>query len=208
MTAQSCVTLGLALTDEARGQAIALFSAVLGESYNVGPPPPSQLIFTATQGAHIVGTLGVDFGNAQKPLPLEAIYEFNYNSFAWKFDRDKTAQFGRWATTIKGIAGPLNYVAASYALWCQKTDGLGEVKEHVGKRLVKLGVELHYTLNAKIALQNIPHQIRPYYRTLPLPRPCTFRLKQMKSAMESVFTQACSESRIVVEASLAKHLWV
>src|SRR3989338_2224676 len=82
------------------GGALEFINAIALSRHNAIPPPPPEILFTATDAGRVVGTIALDFANSERPLPLEQIYSFPTPPFSENSPRTAVAQYGRWMSTV------------------------------------------------------------------------------------------------------------
>lgn len=193
------IEIRLLTTEAERATAVRFIAENAFRWHQCKPPPAPQLLFGAWDGTEIVGTIALDFGDAQTPLPIEQLYEIDYGEFPWLREREKIAQFGRFFVTQPDISVALLYVATTYALACGKLYGLSEAKPHVPKRFAELGIRLQEVKRAQLVEKHIPADGLSYYQSAPQPRLWGVSLHEKAAALRTPVTVAVNDGRISLE---------
>lgn len=166
--------------DEEFQQALKFIRDLAQERERATPPPPPHVLFAAILEGSVVGTVGLEFGSEESPVPLEEIWEFDRSTTPFPFIRQELAQYGRWMARTKNISASLLYCAAVFAKLQGKKTCICEVKPKVAKRLREIGCRLYEIAPAKLLLDKIPESGRPYYESVPRPNPYMIDLNQME----------------------------
>lgn len=188
--------ISLVKTDQERTEALDFINKTAAKLYDCDPPPPPEVIFTAKEGAGIVGTVALELGSGQ-PFPLEIIYEFDYQKTPWPFQRELIAQFGRWMATVRGISKSLMYKVTEHALLNGKIYGLTEVKEPVRLIVQNMGIELRPIPGARLLIEKIIEKERGYYLSLPSPNLFMVSLQQKLDALKTDVMSLLSSGKVV-----------
>jgi len=107
----------------------------------------------------------------------------------------------QWMSTVKGISGPLMYIATMYALRHGKLYAVTELKERIARRAEELGWQVHAVKDARLLLDRIPEVGRGYYVTPPTPRLVMASLKEKEAALRDRTMDAIFEGKIVLDFS-------
>src|SRR3989338_4830532 len=167
-----------ALSEE-QFRAAALFIFQRFFSNFAAAPPPPEIIFAAFQETgEVVGTLAVDLGRAEHPLPFEHVYAYDPAALPFKCLREETAQFGCWGATNLLASPALIFAAVGYALQVGKTYGWGILKPYACERLRAIGVKL-YEVTSALILANVSKEYAPYFLAPPIPEIYMVELPQV-----------------------------
>lgn len=167
--------------------------------YSCEPPPPPQIIFVAYQEHKIIGTMGLNFSQNNKPFYLENHYNFDITKTPFPFEREKIAQYGRWFSIIPNISSSLFYLTTDYAIKKNKIWGLGEMKKTIAERVMKFGVNLFLINDTELIFENIPKEEKQYYLTLPPPSLYMGDLKQIKQALWKIIEPIIQSGEIIFQ---------
>jgi hypothetical protein len=161
-------------------------------------PPSSQILFGAYVRQGIVGAVALDFGDAERLLPFERIYDCSaLPDLAG--DRTRSAQFGKWRSTVPGVAGALIYAATLYALKQDKLQGWFVAKPKAAGRMQSLGILLRRRTRAKLSGANIPPGDRSYYLLPPQPQLYAMSLRQVETALSAAISPLLHDQRIIID---------
>lgn len=189
------VVLSIAHTDKQRKLAAEFIARELKRWYQCLPTPLPETVIIAESGCEIVGSIISYFSEDDAPLPLEAIYEFDYHKLPFPFDRKHVVQFSRWITIAEGVSRFLLHAAIKHALSRGRSYGMGETKPRIADIFASMGITLHH-FPAIIRTQNIPEEIRPYYEIPPKPTPCMLSLDGSRDVLEPEVLQAVAHSKL------------
>jgi hypothetical protein len=167
----------LAGSPQERSRALAFVRRHVRRLYGGIPPPPSQILLFAEQNRRICGTIALDFSDRTGKFPLEAIYCIDYTQTPWPFERKIISQFGKWWTTLPGVAVNLMYAAHGHALAKGKKFGLVEAKPPIVARVEEFGMSLVEVKGAVLQIQGVSSRVEGYYSTLPLPQLYMFDIR-------------------------------
>lgn len=162
------------------------------------PPPPPQVLFGAYRGKEIVGTIALDFGDQDRPLPIERIWSFDADRTPLPFQREAIAQYGRWMAITPAVSSWLLYTATLYALSLGKKYFLAEAKTKIMERICALGFAFRRIENAMALTDRIPEEGRLYYSEDP-PGLYMTRLEEM---MTVAFSKTTSLQSLKFEFSV------
>lgn len=168
--------------------------------FGTTPQLVPEFLFAAQCDDQIVGTISLDFADKARSLPMEDIYDFSRARTPWPLEMEKVAQYSRWLVVQKGISRALLYTAATYALCHNKIYALCEIRDVVADRLRAMGVDLRPISGAKLLLDKVNLEDRPYYLT-EAPHPYMFLFKQMEEALQEKVRAAITDGRIVIKRS-------
>jgi ubiquinone/menaquinone biosynthesis C-methylase UbiE len=198
--------ISLAQDEIEQEEALTFINGVALERHNSAPPPPPQIIIVAKQNSQVVGTISLDFGDNNHPLPLEKIYQFDRCNTPLPFRSGDVAQIGRWMVTIKGASAALLHTATVYALRSEKKYGLFETKESVAVRLRTLGLQLLEIPGAKFNIENVPEVGRPYYATPPPPSLYIACLESAENVLRKIVLPQTSSGEIILDQKFTERL--
>lgn len=101
-----------------RADAIFYLSEHMRKKYGSCPPPETTPpdLFAAFEGSTVVGTLGLQFGTEQKPLPFEQLFIFDSQSAPVRYNREQTVYYSRWNSSRPSIGLALWLAATKYAI--------------------------------------------------------------------------------------------
>lgn len=191
------VFIGLAHSTQERKEALEFVDRKYLEIFDT-TPPPAQILFVATQETKIVGTMGIDFGNEEKLLRLERIYQFNPSVAPFPVIRNLIIEYGRWIVTVPGISGALIYVATVHALskgrvygWCEHTDD-------VHRAAARFSINFHDVPEAKFVLEEVEEKNRIFYADSPPLKFYMMLLSQIKDALEPKIQHVVKRKRIIL----------
>jgi hypothetical protein len=150
-------------------QAEELMRQIALDRHGCLPPKTSPILFGAISEGRVVGTIGIEFGETERPLSLETIYDFDRTGSPWPFARERIVQIGRWFASQRGISVPLMYTANAYALRNGKTNGFAEMKPRIEQIARDLGMDIRQIPGAKLILDRISPDGMRYYTEPPPP---------------------------------------
>lgn len=174
----------LARNPQERRRALAFVRRHVRRLYG-GIPPPSQILLFAEQSHRICGTIALDFADGTERFPLETIYRIDYAQTPWPFERKEIAQFGKWWTTLPGVAVRLMHAAHVHALTEGKKFGLVEAKPPIVARVEEFGMSLVGVKGAVLQIQGVSSRGEGYYATPPFPQLYMFDIFANAAALES-----------------------
>lgn len=190
-----------------RERVLLFLKPIIGERYHCAPLPLPDIILVASRGSEIVGTVAVEFSGGDELFSLEEVYEFDRKKTPLSFERDRMAQFGRWAASVPGISGALLYASAACALGQGKSYGLGEAKERILERFREFGL-LIYFVDAELVPQKAPEASRNYYTIPPQPRLFMVDLKQKEEALRKRTLEEVERGKIIIDPSITRGVWI
>ncbi|HEX4961387.1 MAG TPA: hypothetical protein VF173_11150 [Thermoanaerobaculia bacterium] len=176
------VSIVLAGCARDRRRALAFVRRHVRRTYG-GIPPPSQIVLFAERNRRICGTIALDFADSSGRFPLEAIYSIDHSQTPWPFKREEIAQFGKWWTTLPGVAVRLMHAAHAHALAEGKSCGLVEVKPPIVARVAEFGMVLLEVPGAVLQIHGVSARGEGYYATLPLPQLYMFDIRANAAAL-------------------------
>jgi len=89
------------------------------------PPQTDGDIIAAWRDGEVVGTLVIDFADADTPFPLEELYDFDIaRQYLPFFSRSTTIQGGRWFAKVPNISYALFIAVAEYVHPRYTVDGV------------------------------------------------------------------------------------
>lgn len=172
--------------DEEWSRALAFINEIAFESHRASPPPPPQYIFGAYCGDELVGTIGLDFGEVDRPLPIEAHWEFDRENTPLPFKREAMVEIGRWMASRRGVSTILFYAATIFALSHGRYYCIAEMKSKIAEHATsKLGYIMLPVQGARVLLERIREDGLPYYLDDP-PSLYMLRVEQMHQAVRLV----------------------
>ncbi len=106
------------LNEKERTEAIIYLSEHMREKYGSCPPPETTPpdLFVAFEGDIVIGTLGLQFGTKDKPLPFEQLFTFDPLKAPINYNREQTVYYSRWNSSRPGIGLALWFAATRYAI--------------------------------------------------------------------------------------------
>lgn len=155
------------------------------------PPPPPQFLFGAYRDGKVVGTIGLEFGTEEKPLPLESHWEIERTKTPLPFVEEAMVEIGRWMAERPGVSTALFFAATLFALSRGKQYCLAEMKPKIAEHSTGLGFIMLPVQGAKILIDQISESGRPYYLDNP-PSLYMLRVEQMHQAIRQVTPLLCA----------------
>lgn len=196
------IVISLVTDIQERQRVIAFINKVAFKWHQCFPPPPPPILFVAKQESEIVGTIAFNFGDKNRPLPLERIYGFDYSKTPWPFVREKITQYGRLTAIIPDVAMVISYVTTVYALARGKLYGLAELKDRVAEHQRKIGVKLYLVPGAKLNIDEISEGEKNYYLTSPVPKLYMFSLEQVERDYRKKVTSLIRERKFIIDSCI------
>lgn len=154
--------------------------------HGCSPPPTTGDVIAAWKEEEIVGTVGLDFSEHDKPFHLESIYDFslvrNQLLPGGEHPRSLFVAGGRWFARRPNVSRMLLHTIAEYCSNCtgSATYLLAEAKTHSLERIEQFGIPFLVIYGLPPSLDTIPAEGLKYYAELPIPRLMIIRLADLR----------------------------
>lgn len=166
-------------------------------SFGAAPPPPEIVFAAFEETGEVVGTLAVDLGTADCPLPFEDMYSYDPARLPFACLRQATVQFGCWGATNPIASPALIFAAVDYALQKGKRYGWCILKPYACLRLREIGVKLYDVVSALIPA-NVKQEYTPYFLTPPVPEIYMVELPQVYHIASLLVSEHISNGTLTI----------
>ena len=143
-------------------EGLAFLESHYQRAFGVSPSSPDYLL-TAREAGDIVGTIGVNFGSADRGLRLARLYIFDHAHAPLPIDFERTVEFGKWVSEVIGVSAALVHAAICFSLsegkayaWCEHTAALNRVCQ-------RFGIIFHKVADAQLDRSQIEEHHRKFY---------------------------------------------
>ena len=167
-------------SEEERDAAIEYISTNLHRMHGACPPPQKTppCIFIALEGTSIVGSLAVQFGEKETPLPIEELFSFDTQNTYPPYIREQTVYLSRWNASRANIGLALWLKGSQHAEEIGRTYSCLTVKDTLLDKKPEFKSLWYPILDAKIRMVNIEDCEIPYFLEGSPPRPWLGILKE------------------------------
>lgn len=155
-----------------RARAIAFVNASYILRFGAHPPESDIYFLAEKPDGTILGSIALDFCDAEKRIPLATMYTFSEEHAPFPTDGRLGAQLGRWITFEPRVSGLLMHAAACCALAHHKPYGWCENKPAIARTTRRLGITYVEIPEATLIIDAVPSFARAFYeetlRTTPM----------------------------------------
>lgn len=184
-----------------RSRVVDFLTSLMMERYGATPDPsmiPEDMYFCEKAGV-IVGCLGVIFGKPNTLLPFEEYYYLNSNLLPFRFDREKTVYFTRWASRVTGVGLALWHTASLQARKQNYILGAGVAKPEVIKSFNEtLGLLWYPIHGAELDHSKVPIIERDYFLKGAQPLVCFSLISEQVRCFEKISRSLMSQGELII----------
>ncbi len=156
-----------------RERAIAYISEHMREKHGACPPPESapECIFIAIEDTTIVGSLAMEFGRNDAPLPFEQFFLFDRARVPIHYVREKTIYYSRWNSSRPGLGKAVWYAASRYALGRDMIYTAQTIRDSMIARYASFGCHWKQIPDTTINLAHVGETELEYFQSKDRPHP-------------------------------------
>ncbi len=141
---------------------------------NGGFPPPEKTpkyILIALEGSTIVGSVAVQCGEKNAPLPIEEFFDFNPTLLPFPFIRERTAYLTRWNSSRRGLGVAIWLGGSLYAVKQGCLYSSLTIKDSLFERDKQFARIWHSIPDARVRVEHVGDTEKKYFLGASPPRP-------------------------------------
>jgi hypothetical protein len=165
-------------------------------------PGESDVYIVARSEDTITGVIALDFANKDGKMPIEYIYEIDWEEITFPIHSYNAVQFGRWIAEDPHVSVCLSYIATVYSLKCGK-EYIWLTQTDITHRILRQkGIVFYPLKNVKLIRDNIPVGDLAYYLSPDCPKCYISVAQQQKEALEKKSNEIISSGYVVFDDNL------